>query len=72
MDVTVGRRRSETGLTIRRERRSVVVWVCSCERCGHRWEAIQPEPPKTCARCKARGFDKPARPYQKRSARAKP
>ena len=68
----IGRRPpSETCLTIRRERRAVVVWVCSCERCGHRWESIAAEAPTRCAKCKARTFDKPARPYQKRRVRAK-
>lgn len=29
-------------------------WACRCARCGHEWTSLGDEPPKTCARCKAK------------------
>lgn len=26
----------------------------ACERCGHEWESIGDDPPKSCAACKSR------------------
>ena len=32
-----------------------------CLRCGHRWIARQPEPPKQCPRCHSPYYQRPRR-----------
>lgn len=41
-------------------------WSCRCERCGKKWIALGPKPPKRCAGCKAPDFSKPARTYTRK------
>ncbi|MBI3932390.1 MAG: hypothetical protein HY317_03165 [Acidobacteria bacterium] len=53
-------------MTIRKRKVTTFEWSCTCERCGHKWKTTGPKPPQACARCKARGWDKPARPYRRR------
>ena len=69
-------------MTMRRGRtvtQRVTTWTCTCERCGHTWEAIGPKPPAACAKCKNRGWNiprgtvkpgpKPKKPATKRKRR---
>ncbi len=35
------------------------IWFCTCERCGHTWEVLGEAPPKSCARCKSKGWNTP-------------
>jgi predicted Zn-ribbon and HTH transcriptional regulator len=44
-----------------RVKRTVWVWLCTCARCGHKWESYRPTAPVTCARCKSRDWQRPAR-----------
>jgi hypothetical protein len=57
-------------MTIRRKRVTVWVWECRCERCGHAWTSSSKSPPVTCANagCKARNWQRAARPYRRRKA----
>ncbi len=54
-------------MTVRRRTRTVTEWACRCERCGHKWVSRGPKPPISCAGCTARGWNRPARPYRRRT-----
>lgn len=45
---------------VRRVKRSMSVWLCVCQRCPHQWTSFRAALPKTCPRCKARDWQRPA------------
>lgn len=53
---------------VRRVRRTVYEWHCTCQRCGHAWVSLRPSLPITCPapKCKARNWQRAARPYNKK------
>jgi len=60
-------------MTIRKGRRvgqvTVYEFHCTCVRCKHSWISRSAEPPRTCAGCKASGWNQAPRPYRRRKAR---
>jgi predicted Zn-ribbon and HTH transcriptional regulator len=51
---------------VRRVKRTITVWLCVCKRCGHQWDSSRPTVPVTCPTCKARNWQRPARPYKQK------
>jgi hypothetical protein len=47
----------ELGDRFGRAKESLLVWICACGRCGHRWWAFAV--PRSCARCKSRYWARP-------------
>lgn len=45
---------------IKKGRKRAFEWNLECARCGYVWTSYAPTPPKRCARCKAKNFERPA------------
>ena len=54
-------------MTIRRRKLTTYEWDCKCERCGYAWKTTGAKPPGRCPGCKARGWEKAARPYVRKA-----
>lgn len=61
-------------VTLKRRRKTVWVWDCKCERCGHTWESAADDAPARCPGCKQRNWNRDAawsRPDRRKDAAGK-
>jgi DNA-directed RNA polymerase subunit RPC12/RpoP len=56
-------------MTSKKRRITAWEWSCVCERCGHAWTTIRVTEPEQCPSCGARAWNRPARPYKRRTVK---